>query len=60
MYRVLPTPDPCHAEHAKEKILLFFLKTSVPRILAAEREAKKEKEQLNDKSHIAGNDNGLG
>jgi len=29
-------------DHVKEKIILFFLKTSVPRILAEERKAKKE------------------
>ncbi|MEK4148960.1 hypothetical protein NST02_18015 [Robertmurraya sp. FSL W8-0741] len=28
-------------KHIKEKILMFFLKTSVPRIIEAERKAKK-------------------
>lgn len=29
-------------DHVKEKIILFFLKTSVPRILAEERKNKEE------------------
>lgn len=30
-------------DHIKKKILMFFVKTSVPRIIAAEREEVKQK-----------------
>lgn len=45
-------------EHVKEKILMFFLKTSVPRIIEEER--KKKREYINKENHIAGNDTAFG